>query len=346
MNFYKLLQMSTKVLKEKISSSNKDEKKLYLKALITKDILCVLFAIIFIVCLNIVFGDKNSSFAVVIFCILLGIRFVDFDYKLSTSIFNLLICFILIILGSYLNIFLNPLLSFIINFIFIMTILIMTCENPLYGNSSLYVFGYILLFGSPVTGYDMYLRVCEMLFGFIICALVLYKKNKNKKYTKSFKDVLKNFSLKDKKCTWQLHLALSVSLGMLIGSILHIQRVMWMGIVIMSVLNSYQESPYTRIKDRIISTIMGSILFLIIYSLIPNQYISLIGPLSGLLFGLSASYKWGNFFNCFGAILLASTIYGEYMAAYLRIQNTILGCLFALVFYYLFNKLTYKKIQN
>lgn len=57
--------------------------------------------------------------------------------------------------------------SFGINLIFLMTILIMTCEKPAYGNSSLYVFGYILLFGSPVMGHDMTMRIFEMIFGFL-----------------------------------------------------------------------------------------------------------------------------------------------------------------------------------
>lgn len=343
MKFYDLLQLSTKNLKEKIEKSNKEEKRRLWKALIVKDILCVVFAIIFIVSMNMIFGEKNSSFAVVIFCILLGIRFVDFDYKLSTSIINLFICFTLIVLGPYLNTILNPILSFIINFIFLMTILIMTCEKPAYGNSSLYVFGYILLFGSPVSGHDMTLRIGEMLFGFLICALVLYKKNKNKKYEKTFKDVTKSFSIKDKKSIWQFKLALGISLGIFIGNLFNIERIMWMGIAIMSVLTPYYDTPHERIKDRMVGVIIGSSVFLIVYLIIPNSYLSLIGPISGLCLGLCASYRWSSILNCFGALLLASSIYGGYEATFLRIQNNVLGCIFAFIFYYIFEKILESK---
>lgn len=339
MKFYDLLQLSTKNLKEKIVDANKEEKRRLWKALIVKDVLCVAFAILFVVSMNMLFGDKNSSFAVVIFCILLGIRFVDFDYKLSTSIINLFICLVLIILGPYLNTILNPGLSFVINFIFLMAILVMTCEKPAYGNSSLYVFGYILLFGSPVTGHDMVMRVYEMLLGFLICALVLYKKNKNKKYEKSFKDVIKSFSIKDKKSIWQLKLALGISLGILIGNLFKIERIMWMGIAIMSVLTPYYDTPHERIKDRVVGVVIGSLAFLVIYNIMPNSFISLIGPISGLCLGLCASYRWSSILNCFGALLLASGIYGGIDATFLRIGNNILGCIFALIFYYVFEKI-------
>ena len=347
MKFYDLLQLSTKNLKEKIDSSAQKEKKRYWKALIVKDILCVAFAILFIVVMNMIFGEKNSSFAVVIFCILLGIRFVDFDYKLSTSIINLFICFVLIILGPYLNTILNPFFSFGINLIFLMTILIMTCEKPAYGNSSLYVFGYILLFGSPVMGHDMTMRIFEMIFGFFICAFILYIKNKNKESKKSFKDITKSFSIKNKKTIWQLKLAIGISLGILIGNLLDLERIMWMGIAIMSVLTPYYDTPHERIKERIIGVVIGSFAFFIIYSVLPNSFVSLIGPISGLCLGLCASYKWSSILNCFGALLLASSIYGGYGATLLRIKNNILGCIFALIFYYICEKLlNSEKYQN
>lgn len=346
MKFYDLLQLNTKNLKEKIEEAPKDEKKRFWTALIVKDILCVAFAIFFIVCMNMIFGEKNSSFAVVIFCILLGIRFVDFDYKLSTSIINLFVCLTLIILGPFFNNILNPLLSFIVNFVFLMIILIMTCEKPAYGNSSLYVFGYILLFGSPVTGHDMTLRVLEMVAGFALCAWVLYKKNKHKTYDKGFRDVLKNFSLKEKKCIWQIKLALGISLGIFVGDLLQIERIMWMGIAIMSVLTPYHDTPHERIKDRVIGVIIGSVTFLAVYTIIPSSYLSLIGPISGLCLGLCASYKWSSILNCFGALLLASSIYGGVDATFIRIENNVLGCLFALIFYYVFEKILQSDIYQ
>ena len=51
--------------------------------------------------------------------------------------------------------------------------------------------------------------------------------------------------------------------------------------------------------------------------------------------------------NCFGALLLASSIYGGYGATLLRIKNNILGCIFALIFYYICEKLlNSEKYQN
>ena len=74
-----------------------------------------------------------------------------------------------------------------------------------------------------------------------------------------------------------------------------------MGIAIMSVLTPYYDTPHERIKERIIGVVIGSFAFFIIYSVLPNSFVSLIGPISGLCLGLCASYKWSSIFwnGCF-----------------------------------------------
>ena len=97
MNFYQAMQLDVSVCKGKIrNAANPSERHKLIAALIVKDILCVLFAVVFISILNFLFGDENSSAAVVIFCILLTCRFVDFGYCLKSSLINFFIVFVLL----------------------------------------------------------------------------------------------------------------------------------------------------------------------------------------------------------------------------------------------------------
>ena len=97
MNFYQAMQLDVSVCKGKIrNAANPSERHKLIAALIVKDILCVLFAVVFISILNFLFGDENSSAAVVIFCILLTVRFVDFGYCLKSSLINFFIVFVLL----------------------------------------------------------------------------------------------------------------------------------------------------------------------------------------------------------------------------------------------------------
>ena len=58
---------------------------------------------------------------------------------------------------------------------------------------------------------------------------------------------------------------------------------------------------------------------------------------SGLLLGLCAAYHWKTLLNCFGALLMATNIFGVKSAIILRIINNIIGCCFGVLFYYVYN---------
>ena len=118
MNFYQAMQLDVSVCKGKIrNAANPSERHKLIAALIVKDILCVLFAVVFISILNFLFGDENSSAAVVIFCILLTVRFVDFGYCLKSSLINFFIVFVLLTFSPCIAQSVNPAWGFLINFL-------------------------------------------------------------------------------------------------------------------------------------------------------------------------------------------------------------------------------------
>lgn len=145
MNFYQAMQLDVSVCKRKIrNAANPSERHKLIAALIVKDILCVLFAVVFISILNFLFGDENSSAAVVIFCILLTVRFVDFGYCLKSSLINFFIVFVLLTFSPCIAQSVNPAWGFLINFLSIGFIVISACHEPLYGGAGLYLFAYMV----------------------------------------------------------------------------------------------------------------------------------------------------------------------------------------------------------
>lgn len=92
-----MLQLDPAVIKNNISEAeSKKEKRRWVASLLVRDVLIVSFAVIFISAMTVIFGEENSSMAVVIFCILLSIRFIDFGYNVRHSLFGLavIICHI------------------------------------------------------------------------------------------------------------------------------------------------------------------------------------------------------------------------------------------------------------
>ena len=80
MKFYDALQLDPAVLKGKIAlCDTRREKAYYWIAMTVRSVLIVVFAVLFISLLSGVFGSDNTPLAVALFCMMLGIRFVNFS---------------------------------------------------------------------------------------------------------------------------------------------------------------------------------------------------------------------------------------------------------------------------
>lgn len=116
---------------------------------------------------------------------------------------------------------------------------------------------------------------------------------------------------------------------------------MWMGFACASLLSAYPYSgnTFVRFRQRIEGAAAGSCAFLVLYLLTPESFHSLMGPLGGLCLGFCTDYRYKTAMNCFGALMLATGIYGLGSAVILRIVDTCLGATFALVFASVFHHL-------
>ena len=344
MCFYEALQLDPAVLKNHIRTASGKEKLWFIKALIVRDILLVGFSILFISALTAIFGNENSSMAVVIFCILLSTRFVSFGYKISHSLFNFAVVFALLFISPVLIGNTGAFVGFLINFISIAVITAITCENPEMGNGGLYVFGYIFLSGNPVSGEALANRGLMAAAGYAMCAAVMFFKHKHKHNEVSFIHVVGKFSIYDPKCQWQIQLALGISLLYLVNSIVDLDRFMWAGFACSSLLASYPSNINGRMCDRAAGVVIGSVMFGIVYHFIPEWILPFLGPAAGLCLGVCSDYKYKTVFNCFGALLLASSVYGVKGAAAIRVIDNMLGILFAFLFFTAYRKIFIEKL--
>ena len=90
MKFYDALQMDPAILKRQIvACSTRQEKAYYWVAMAVRSALIVGFAIVFISLLSGLFGADNTPLAVALFCMMLGIRFVNFEYCIGDSLLTL-----------------------------------------------------------------------------------------------------------------------------------------------------------------------------------------------------------------------------------------------------------------
>lgn len=341
--FYQLLQMDARGLWAAIHAAPASRDKARLGfAMALRSILLVAFAILFIGVLTQLFGQNNTGLVVAGFCILLGIKHVPYGFHAADSVIALDLVIGAMILSGTITLVGNSLLSLITNFILVTLILVFVANDPPMGNAGLYIFGYLFVSQTPVTGADLTSRCILGLIIWIICSAVLVHKHHSKFSDIRLRDLIENFSLKNPTSIWQLRLAVGVACVLLIGDLLGIPRGVWLGYACMSVLLPYGEEKGSSLKRaglRLSGVVIGSTLFYLFSWFVPTEYRFLFGPLAGICIGFSNKYIVDSALNCFGALLLAESVYGMGGSAILRIWDNLLGVVFAVIFTALFSYL-------
>lgn len=342
MRFYDALQLDPAVVKPKIrAAQTQKERWTWIMAMVLRSLLIVLFAVATIGPMGNIFGSENMPMAVALFCILLGIRFVDMNYCIGDSMINLAIVFALLLFAPVIATQLPAPLALILHFAAFFIILLMTCDKPELGNGGLYNFAYVYLTGNPVTGELLWKRAGLTLLGYVLCGAILLVKHRHNNPDVRFKHVIKNFSLSSVKCRWQLRLAVGVALVLTLGKSLGVERFMWMGFACASLLATYPYSADVkeRFGHRLLGAVIGSALFVVLYQLVPDSMITLLGPVGGFCLGFCTDYRYKTAINCLGALMMAAGLYGASGSAILRVVDNVLGVLLALVIAFVYEKL-------
>lgn len=135
------------------------------------------------------------------------------------------------------------------------TLLYITSQRPELGNGGLYY-----LSGNPVYGDALEKRAMLALLGYLICAIILYRKHRHMHSNIRFHHVILKFNLHNIVHLWQLRMAIGVSLILTAGQFFGVERFMWMGFACASLLSEYPYSDNVtpRFWQRIIGVFVGS----------------------------------------------------------------------------------------
>lgn len=175
---------------------------------------------------------------------------------------------------------------------------------------------------------------------------VFYKNQKNRPYRRTFVDLFREFDIHSARNIWYIKLTFIVSSAMLIVTLLGLPRAMWAGIACMSVCIPFAQDCPPRAVDRGLFNIVGCALFIVLYLILPESMYSMIGIIGGIGVGYSAGYKWQTAFNTFGALAIASSLFGMPMAVALRVGINVIAAAYTVVFNKLADYIHIKRCQN
>lgn len=338
---YQLIQLSPGALRIKIANAKSQEKKRYIQALLLRDVSLLSFAIVYITLFIKLFGSANSSVAVASFCMIIAMHFVGFGYRASDSIVSLAIVLFIMFIGGIAWFALPTSLGFIANFLSLLLIIILTSARPAFGNAGVYVFSYIFITGMTVTGSLIKTRAIALITVFTILSFIMIFKHSAFDSQHRLHHVFSQFNLQTKLTHWQLRLAFGVSSVIAIADWANINRPVWLGYACMSILLPQSGGYLGRATHRFAGIVIGSILFVLSVTYLPEQWFFILAPTAGFGLGLTINYFLHSVFNCFGALTLATSIYGLSASSELRIFDNGVGIFIALLCI-----LGFKIIQN
>ena len=341
MTFYQELQLSSTGSKQLIKNT-KDPKKRRRHILIYnfKVYLVMAFCVAVVSLYSKLIGSENSVVGVTVLLAVLVLRQADFGIKTTHGLFSIAGIFGLLMVAPRIANMLSSLPAFLVNVIAILLLMILGCHNVIMYNHSTFVLGYLLLLGYDVTGAEYIKRVEGLAVGMILCMVIFYKNQKNRPYRRTFLDLFREFDLQSARGRWYLKLTLIVSTAMLGMNLLGLPRAMWAGIACMSVCLPFTEDCVARSGKRWQFNIVGCVFFIVLYLILPESMYPYIGMIGGIGVGYSAGYAWQTVFNTFGALSIASGLFGMPMAVALRIGANVFGALYTVLCNKVIDKLT------
>lgn len=146
----------------------------------------------------------------------------------------------------------------------------------------------------------------------------------------SIKNILKGKN--SPKYCYAMRMAISVTIGAFIMSYFKLAEGRWILFTILSLTNPIYETAKSKIKDRLLATLIGSVIIVVLFSIFKNQNIRLlIVLLTGYLQSYINQYKYRMIFVTVAAIGTAAAVGNVQELTVERIIMVIIGTIIAII---------------
>lgn len=306
---------------------------------ILKKLPLFIFCVAFISMYNNFFGKENSIVGVIILMSLLIFLSSNLDINVKQASFIIPVLFLVI--GIFPKVALiNPFIGIIVNFITMMILLIITSSNQALGSYLPFAMGFIMFEGYDVTGVIFTKRIISLIVGGILIGIIYYFFNSKDTNKKTIKNLFSEININNTNTQWQIMLSTAISLTWFAGDIFSFPKTMWIALTVLSLICPINSDFINRQKQRIPATIIGCILFFVIFEyLIPTQSQPMVILLAGFLSMFINSYFIKTIYNSFSALVTAVLLFPATDAVMLRIVANIIGVGVSLLISYIFVKL-------
>lgn len=297
------------------------------KQIFLKKLFLLTFIVVFVNIYSMFFGVENTLVGVTVITGALMFMDIDMGYDVKQSTLLIIILFTYIsFIASLRN--MNIFLGFIIHGLSVFGIIYISTENIKTKAYLPFILLYVFIEGNPVTQQQLSTRIWAGFIGGCIMASVLYIiHNKKNNQAKEVLSILKEkIDFSSERFRFSLKMAIGISLAILIGRIIGTEKGMWISIVVMSLTQTHYEQTKERIKKRFISTLLGAIIFIVLFKIIlPKEYFVVATLILGYIYTFIEEYGLKMIFATVNALVASMTMLDTSKAIFLRVGFLILG---------------------
>lgn len=299
------------------------------KRLMINKLILLIIIIAFVNMFSFLFGTENTLTGVTVITGALMFKDIDLGYNVKESVFITIGLFTFIGIVTYLTSQVGILIGILINLISVFMVIYITSENLQTKVFLPFILLYVFLDGTPIDETQAIMRVVASFIGGVIMALTLYISHYKKQISKkSIKEDLckENIDFSSERFRFSVKMAIGISIAILIGRVLNTQKAMWITIAVMSLTQPQHEDSKQRMKERLISTILGAIAFVILFKvLVPQKYFTFVTLSLGYIYTFIYEYKIKMFFVAINALVASMFIFNTPTSIVLRIGFLAIG---------------------
>lgn len=291
----------------------------------------LVFVIILITLYNDYFGSENTLIGISLVTALLMFLKVDLGIKYRQAPFVIVGLFFLIILASaYLR--LNSFVGFGLNLIFIFVIVYLTTEYPEAKSYLPFILCYLFIQGVPVSDETIVARMVSVgICGGIVAVVYWLVHRKKPSPTPTVYSILKHIDIHTERFLYAIKVSVGISVAMLLGMLLNVDKAMWIGLSVFSMIQPSQIEVIQRFKMRMVGTIIGMTIFVVLFLyIIPEAYQPIAVLLFGYIYMFVEDYATQMIFITINALATAVLVFSPGEILVERILLILLGFVIAL----------------
>lgn len=229
----------------------------------------------------------------------------------------------------------SPVLAFPLNFLFVVLIILLSNEPADMKPSISFLLCFVFSQSTCVPWSQFPMRflcaVIGSLLVIITCCIFWHRKGFNKKG----RTLTEQIKLCNKNHHYMFRMAFGISIAMLIGMVFHLKKPLWISIVVMSLTQLEFVETLNRMKYRVIGTILGIVLFFLVFQLIlPQEYALYVIILLGYLGSFTEEYKYKQAINAVSALNASLVLLDTKEAILDRFLLLLLGIVIVLAIYF------------